>query len=391
LKNLPEIIYILFIATFLERFSYFLIIPFLSIYLAQTYYYSGLEIGFIVSTFAITSLFMSFIAAPLIDKINKKIIIFIGLFLSAISFLCFPLINQYGLFIVFALVNGIGSSLLSPTYKTIMAIYTDEKYKDIVFNIRYYLINISATLAPLLSVQLQFLGVNIICYIIFMAYCFNFNAFIYAFFILKIDLDSKNVTSKIDVKCIYTIFRDDRAYSCLITGLVLFVFGYTVMTSILPQFFALHYKHHDASKLFALLLSVNGITVITCQFCIYLFSKITSVKTSIITGAILMPISLFLLGTADYIIFKCLAMIGFTIAEMLVFTMIDIRIDELSDVNYKGSYYSLAGLQYLGALLAPVIGGIFLDSIRQDSILFGLLSIITAISIIFFHKSNMVT
>ena len=28
LKNLPEIIYILFLATFLERFSYFLIIPF---------------------------------------------------------------------------------------------------------------------------------------------------------------------------------------------------------------------------------------------------------------------------------------------------------------------------------------------------------------------------
>ena len=28
LKNLPEITYILFLATFLERFSYFLIIPF---------------------------------------------------------------------------------------------------------------------------------------------------------------------------------------------------------------------------------------------------------------------------------------------------------------------------------------------------------------------------
>lgn len=72
LKNLPEITYILFLATFLERFSYFLIIPFLSIYLAQNYHLSGLEIGLVVSTFAITSLFMSFIAAPFIDKIDKK-------------------------------------------------------------------------------------------------------------------------------------------------------------------------------------------------------------------------------------------------------------------------------------------------------------------------------
>ncbi|PTH11098.1 MFS transporter, partial [Staphylococcus capitis] len=50
MKNLPEITYILFLATFLERFSYFLIIPFLSIYLAQNYHLSGLEIGLVVST-----------------------------------------------------------------------------------------------------------------------------------------------------------------------------------------------------------------------------------------------------------------------------------------------------------------------------------------------------
>ena len=99
-----------------------------------------------------------------------------------------------------------------------------------------------------------------------MAYCINFNAFVYAFFILKLDLKNKNNTLKIDINRIYTTFRDDRAYSCLVIGLVLFMFGYTVMTSILPQFFASHYQNTDASKLFALLLSINGITVITCQF-----------------------------------------------------------------------------------------------------------------------------
>ena len=138
LKNLPEITYILFLATFLERFSYFLIIPFLSIYLAQNYHLSGLEIGLVVSTFAITSLFMSFIAAPFIDKIDKKVIIFVGLFLSAMSFLCFPLISKCLFFVIFALVNSIGSSLLSPTYKTILALSTDKMYKEFVFNIRYY-------------------------------------------------------------------------------------------------------------------------------------------------------------------------------------------------------------------------------------------------------------
>ena len=81
------------------------------------------------------------------------------------SFLCFPLISKCLFFVIFALVNSI-EVVFSPTYKTILALSTDKMYKEFVFNIRYYLVNISATLAPLVSVQLQFLGVHIICYII---------------------------------------------------------------------------------------------------------------------------------------------------------------------------------------------------------------------------------
>ena len=53
--KLPKIIYTLLIATFLERFSYFLIIPFLSIYLSKKYDYSGFQIGIVISLFAITA------------------------------------------------------------------------------------------------------------------------------------------------------------------------------------------------------------------------------------------------------------------------------------------------------------------------------------------------
>ena len=49
-----------------------------------------------------------------------------------------------------------------------------------------------------------------------MAYCINFNAFIYAFYVLKIDLQNKNNTLKVDISRMYTTFRDDRAYSYLI-------------------------------------------------------------------------------------------------------------------------------------------------------------------------------
>jgi len=58
-----------------------------------------------------------------------------------------------------------------------------------------------------------------------------------------------------------------------------------------------------------------------------------------------MPIGLFFMGTLNHFLFQAFAMILFTIGEMLVFTMVDIRNDEISEKDYKGSYYSLAGLQ----------------------------------------------
>lgn len=385
--KLPNIIYTLLIATFLERFSFFLIIPFLSIYLSKNFHFSGFQIGIIISMFAITSLFMSFFAAPFIDKINKSMIIYIGLFLATLSFAVFPLINHFPGFILFSIINSIGNSLLSPTYKTMIAKIVDQTHKHLVFNIRYFIINISAVLAPLLSTQIQHLGVGVICNIIVIAYFINTAIFTYAFLKERNNFKTSTMTQKSTFIVLILIALKNRAFLLLIIGQILFVFGYNVMTSILPQFFAIDNSQVEASKLFALLLSVNGITVLTCQYFVFKFSQITSIKTAIIAGSTLMPIGLFFMGTLSNFVFQATAMILFTLGEMLVFTMIDIRIDEISEKDYKGSYYSLAGLQKIGALLAPLIGGVLLDKINNSIELFSILSIISLISVVFFIMS----
>ncbi|OEL08316.1 MFS transporter [Staphylococcus equorum] len=385
--KLPNIIYTLLIATFLERFSFFLIIPFLSIYLSKNFHFSGFQIGIIISMFAITALFMSFIAAPFIDKINKSMIIYIGLLLATLSFAVFPLISHFLGFILFSIINSIGNSLLSPTYKAMIAKFVDQPHKHLVFNIRYFIINISAVLAPLLSTQVQHLGIGVICNIIVIAYCLNTVVFTYTFFKERNNFKAPTMTRKSNFNDLFSLVLKNKAFLLLIIGQVLFVFGYNVMSSILPQFFAIDNSQVEASKLFALLLSVNGITVLTCQYFVFKFSQITSIKTAIIAGSTLMPIGLFFMGTLSHFVFQAIAMILFTLGEMLVFTMIDIRIDEISEKDYKGSYYSLAGLQKVGALLAPLIGGVLLDKISNSVELFGILSIISFASVVFFIMS----
>lgn len=385
---MPLLIYTLLIATFLERFGYFLIIPFLSIYLSKNFQFSGLQIGFVLSIFSITALFMSFIAAPYIDRLNKKLLVYLGLFLGAFSFLKFPYINSLSGFIIFAIINSVGNSLLSPIFKTLIAIFSDKSIKHIIFNFRYYIINIAATLAPLLSTQLKTFGISTICSFIVLCYVINLIGFTITF--IKVDVHTQDKSHKPDtsIKECFKIFNKNRPFLFLIMGHTFFVFGYNLMFSILPQYFSMNISNYDSSQLFAFLLSINGVTVMTSQYLIFKFSKITSIKFSIILGSILLPIGLFLVGTLDNIILQSFSMIIFTLGEMLVFTMIDIRIDDLSDINSKGSYYSLSGLQNIGALLSPIIGGVLLDKISNNIELFGILSLISTSSIIFFIKSN---
>ena len=68
--------------------------------------------------------------------------------------------------------------------------------------------------------------------------------------------------------------------------------------------------------------------------------------------------SLFVLGTVDDIIFKCIAMVVFTLGEMLVFTMMDIRL-----MNYPIviRYIFVSWVTKSRCSVVPIIGGLCLD------------------------------
>lgn len=381
-------IYALLIATFLQKFTEFLVIPFLSIYLVSEYHYNGFIVGTILATVAITKMVMSFIAAPFLDRYDKKVIIYIGLVICVLSFACFPFIHHYIGFIAFSIASSVGTSLAVPLYKALISILSPEDKKKLVFNLRYYLINLAAAFAPLLSTQWQVVGYANLFYAVSLAYSINILVFIYTFSKFNIDLSHLKQTTSLSFKRSFNIFKSNLSFVYLIVGSIFFVFGYNQMTVLLPQYFTHQHGAHSASTLYAQLVLVNGATVLTCQYLIYKIGNKVPTKDAVMIGGTLLPIGLFLLGTMTNFIMLIVAMFIFTIGEMFVFTMLDIRIDEISQENLKGSYYSLAGLQNFGGLIAPLLGGYLLDVTKHGVILFGVLAFITGISVWMFRLSK---
>lgn len=88
---------------------------------------------------------------------------------------------------------------------------------------------------------------------------------------------------------------------------------------------------------------------------------------SLIAGNICIAVSLLLCGMLNSGWMFILDMVLFTVGEVLLFTMLDVLIDQIADAQYKGTYFGTIGFNNLGSVLAPLFGGWLLDIYGQTA------------------------
>ncbi|MCU7557994.1 MFS transporter [Macrococcus capreoli] len=387
MKRFSPIIITLLAATFITRFSMFMVMPFLSIYLINTYHYSAFQIGIILSVAGVVAIILSMTSGSIIDRFNKRYVIYFGLVIGILSYLAFPMIHTFPGFILFSITSTISNTLVEPTYRVLIAEFTADADKKLIFNIRYYLINVAAAIGPYLSSQIQWVGINNLFYIVVAALIINLLLFIYIFNKNDLNLKTTQTMNNIPFFNMMYIFKQDKAFLYLVIGDIFIVFGYTQMMSSLSIYLSKIYPYATAIHHYAILTLVNSIAVISLQYFVYKIGKHIKTSTSIIIGAILLPLGLILVGISPGLLNLCIAMFILTIGEIFVFTMWDLRIDELSPKALKGSYYALTGLTGISRIIAPLVGGLLIDTISNGFLIWGLLGGITYISVFFFLKS----
>ncbi|MGV2927854.1 MFS transporter [Macrococcus capreoli] len=387
MKRFSPIILTLLAATFITRFSMFMVMPFLSIYLINTYHYSAFQIGIILSVAGVVAIILSMTSGSIIDRFNKRYVIYFGLVIGILSYLAFPMIHTFPGIILFSITSTISNTLVEPTYRVLIAEFTADADKKLIFNIRYYLINVAAAIGPYLSSQIQWVGINNLFYIVVAALIINLLLFIYIFNKNNLNLKKNQTMNNIPFFNMMYIFKQDKAFLYLVIGDIFIVFGYSQMMSSLSIYLSKIYPYATAIHHYAILTLVNSIAVISLQYFVYKIGKHIKTSTSIIIGAILLPLGLILVGISPGLLNLCIAMFILTVGEIFVFTMWDLRIDELSPKALKGSYYALTGLTGISRIIAPLVGGLLIDTISNGFLIWGVLGGITYISVYFFLKS----
>jgi MFS family permease len=126
IRKLDRPLQILLLGVLLAHLGSYLVMPMLPIILTAETGLSLIQIGTILATIAIAFQFGSITGGVLADRVGRRLIIGLGAFITAGGVISFALFSDYLLFLVSAVVMGLGNGLNAPSTKAAIAAFASS-------------------------------------------------------------------------------------------------------------------------------------------------------------------------------------------------------------------------------------------------------------------------
>lgn len=376
LKKLHPISLHIIIGTFFARTATFMTIPFLSIYLTKVKGVSAVETGMIIGTSAFVSLFSGFIGGYLSDRFGRKNVMIASVWLWSLVFIGFAVANHVIFFFLLNALNGICRSFFEPSSRALLSDVTKQEHKLLVFNLRYAAINVGAAIGPLLGLKMGSASSTSAFWLTAAIYMMYGLSLWWMFQRQSIASFSQQAETRVTLRKACAILADDKIFLLGMIGITLGVAGYSQFNSTVPQYIS---SYNDGIKLFSYLIVVNAITVLIAQYPVSRIGKIYSPVLSIALGTVTVGVGLCLFGLFHHPFLLVVAMVVFTIGEVMMFTMTDLFVDQIAKPHMKGLYFGAMGFTSIGNAFGPALGGFLFTvfGVSQGSYLFTSLALLS--------------
>lgn len=382
LRFFHPLVTILLVGTIFVRTASFMTIPFLAIYLQNELQADPIMIGITLGAAALFSTFGGIVGGYLTDRFGRKTVILMTLVVYTIVFIGFASVKVIGMFIVLNALNGFARSTFEPATQALMIDFTDNEKKRRLFSIRYTAINIAAVIGPLIGVSISKWASPVIPFLITACMYAIYAIFLY-FVFKKFDLSSQYANAKATFKqMLLVIFKDQRLIYLLIGGMFI-GFGYSQINSTLPQ--VLSWTIVDAVEVYSLLIALNALVVIVFQFPVSVLSEKLSLFHTLSVGVCFFALGFVGFALASGPITFTVAMVVFTLGEILSFPPKNALIEQIAPDNQKAMYLGASQLSNLGGFVGPIIGGWFI--LQWQSYSYFIIALILLLSIGFYLRS----
>ncbi|PKG78523.1 MFS transporter [Shewanella sp. Actino-trap-3] len=383
-KQFPRLMWILLFGSFITRGSYYMVWPFLAVILYEKFALTATEVGLVLSSAAIISVFTSFMGSALSDRIGRHKLMYLTGVLYIISFSLLAQVDSVKGYVVVMTLCSIATSLWRPlTSATIGDIIDDPKTRELAMQSLYFVVNVGCAVGPMLGVWLGLTGKQSSFYITAVAFAALLGLLFWGFRhqacqtipstteqvpdeLIPAMGDATSAVKRkpafISRQQIITILQQDKLLQCLIVANILCMFIYAQMDSSLIQYLT-RANAPNLLTLISAMIFTNALVIISTQFLLLRLMAGYSLVHRIQFGLILLVCSQVWLAYNPIDLFWGWigAVIVMSLAETILFPTMNVHIDRLAPKHLRGAYFGAASFYEIGFAFAPLGGGIILD------------------------------
>lgn len=362
MKKFSGSVAIIFIVVLIDLIGFGIIIPILPRYSETHFGANEIQIGILIASFS----FFQFISAPILgrisDRIGRKPVISLAMFISSISYLIFAFAPNYWIALLSRSIAGIGGGSISAA-QAYIADVTEKSERTKGMGLIGTAFGLGFVLGPFIGGLLSTYG-----YIVpnLSASGFSFLAFILTRLLLRESLNEtvKLKLNEIEFSQSFKLSRYSKVFSNPVIGrfvLAFFIVTFSIANTygVIPIFAYryLHFTDREIGFIYAL------IGIIGVIFQGYLIGKLTrsyGEKKILFTGMILMSIGLAfvpsVVGLKSIVWFLISIMaIGLALINPTILSLIS----KLTSAKEQGEILGInQSMGSLGRVLGPVWGGI---------------------------------
>ncbi|MET3055135.1 MULTISPECIES: MFS transporter [Pseudomonas] len=346
---------LLLATTFVLTLARAITLPYLVVYLAQNFDLDISAIGLIIGGALIVASLLSLYGGYLIDTLRSYTVIIASTLVFAVAFVGAVVSRELSLFFTSLVLINLALAVVDIAAKAGFCALLGLEERAEVFSIKYTLSNVAYAVGPFLGVALIMLDDHLpflVSALLGLAMCLSYRRW-----------GERSAPARLDGSPQAGFFSvggqllKDRRLICFTLGGALSAVVFGQFTAYLSQYLVVTLDASQAAHYISYLVATNAITVIALQYVIGRRISSRQLMPWLMAGMALFLAGLLGFSLAQTLLVWCLAMLVFTLGEIIVIPAEYMFIDRIAPEHLRGVYYGAQNLSNLGAALGPVICG----------------------------------
>lgn len=361
--HLPLLVHVILLGTFLSRFAFFMVWPYLGLMLYRQFGLSATDSGLILALSSGCSTLVGIYAGNLADRYGRGRVMLIGGALGVLGMSLFASATSPAWFALGALANGMMRSLLENQSRAMISDHcADSVDRELGMQLRYYLINLGGALGPLCGLWFGMTARQSTFWLAALGYLLYLLLLAFTMWRVRLHDAASQHLSELNFGATLRVLARDRAFKLLTLGNIATMFIYAHYQSTLDLYLMRLSIPHIAALITQLLL-INTLTIVLLQLpMVHLLARY-SANQRICLGALLFGLAqvAFWFTPLHWPTGWLIGGFILSIGEVILFPALNIRVDELAPAHLRGTYVGASSIYLLGSASAPILGGLVID------------------------------